>query len=114
MGVLLYSFDQSIIPFFPGYSGDYTLIFRKNKSETSMSFWRTILTEFKAFTVCLWHKLYVQEKSGKLSMTLLRYFTEDGNFTLIIKDFNGDGGPTLSLIIWPRYDSDYSLSSFSQ
>ena len=108
------SFDQSTIPFFPGYSGDYTLIFGKNSSETSMIFWRTILTEFKAFTVCLWHKLYVQEESGILSMTLLRYVTEDGNFTLFIKDFNDDGGPTLTLIIWPRYDSDYSLSSFSQ
>ena len=46
-------------------------------------------------------------------MPLLRYFAEDGNFTLTIKDFNDDGGPTLSLIMWPRYDSD-SLSSFFQ
>lgn len=44
-------------------------------------------------------------------MTLLRYFAEDGNFTLIIKDFNDDGGPSLSLIIWPRYDSE-SLNFF--
>ena len=90
--------------FLTAYSGDYTLIFGEDTSESSMILWPTILTEIKAFTVCLWHKLYVQVKSGRLTMTLLRYFADDGNFTLIIKDFNEDGGPTLSLITWPRYD----------
>ena len=106
-GYLLNSFDQRY-SFFSGYSGDYTLIFRRNFSEASRILWPTVLTEFNAFTLCLWHKLYVRENT----MTLLRYFAEDGNFTLFIKDLNNDGGPTLSLIIWPRYDSDSLISCF--
>ena len=99
-GYLFNSFDRKCYYFLSGYSGDYTLIFRKKSSEGGRILWQTVLTEFKAFTLCLWHKLYVQEDT----MTLLRYHAEDGNFTLSIKDFNSDGGPTLSLIIWPRYD----------
>lgn len=45
-------------------------------------------------------------------MTLLRYFVDDGNFTLTIKDFEDDDGPMLSLITWPRYDFDRLSSSF--
>ena len=45
-------------------------------------------------------------------MTLLRYFVDDGNFTLTIKDFEDEDGPMLSLITWPRYDFDRLSSSF--
>lgn len=111
MGILLISFDRENYSFCTGYSGDYALIFGKNASKSGKILWPTVVTEFNAFTVCLWYKLYVQEESSRHHhMTLLRYMSDDGNFTLYVKDFNDDDGPTLSLVIWPRYDFD-SLSS---
>ena len=79
---------------------DYTLKFLNNASEPSLIHWPTVLTEFKAFTVCLWHKFYVQPQTQ--SQGILRYFADDGNFTLAIKNFDING-LKLMLIIWPRY-----------
>lgn len=77
--------------------------FPKDTSETSLINWPTVLTEFRAFTVCFWHKLYVEPETSDQQMTLLRYYAHDGNFTLFLKNFDTDA-PKLTLVIWPRYD----------
>lgn len=96
----------------PGYFKDYTLKFPRKTSDVSdanLLQWPTVLTEFKAFTVCLWLKVQIQTDMDK--MTLLRYYEiKDGNFTVMLNTKDATN-PKLIVTIWPRYVFEFLRAS---
>ncbi|RMX52837.1 hypothetical protein pdam_00011326, partial [Pocillopora damicornis] len=77
--------------------GDYTLKFSERRETLGIVTFPIILTEFQAFTSCLWLK--VRPPTVPRPMNLLRYAEQDGNFSM---DLRPDGKEyKIILSIWP-------------
>ena len=89
---------REVYYFFPDHFGDYTLKFSERRETLSIVTFPIILTEFQAFTSCLWLK--VRPPTVPRPMNLLRYAEQDGNFSM---DLRPDGKEyKIILSIWPR------------
>ena len=61
----------------------------------------TMLTEFQAFTSCLWLK--ARPPRVPRPMMLLRYWVKGGNFSLNLKPADDGDRYKIILTMWPRY-----------
>ncbi|CAH3169837.1 unnamed protein product [Pocillopora meandrina] len=90
--------------------GDYTLKFSERRETLGIVTFPIILTEFQAFTSCLWLK--VRPPTVPRQMNLLRYAEQDGNFSM---DLRPDGKEyKIILSIWPstqRFNTEVKYPS---
>ena len=79
----------------PGFSGDYNLKFPSGS--ISYVIYPNILTEFKAFSLCLWIRCRTYDD---WKIALLRYSAKNGNFTI---RYNSPV-KKVQTTLWSRYD----------
>ena len=90
-----------------GFSGDYILKFPSGS--VSYLVWPNILTELKAFSVCLWLRFRpLLTGTNDRSMTLFQYRGINGNATIKYSLTWAN----LKTTIWSRYDTKFMLGDF--
>lgn len=90
-----------------GFSSDYILKFPSGS--VSYLLWPNILTELKAFSVCLWLRFQPLLMGTKdRSMILFQYRGSNGNATIKYSLTWG----TLKTTIWSRYDTKFTFGDF--